>query len=74
MGKYIGHSLIRVDARGKVTGQAVYPGDINLPGQAWMKVLFSQTNACHHPGNRHIRSINVAWSTGNLYSQRCAKQ
>ncbi len=42
MGKYIGHSLSRVDARGKVTGQAVYPGDINLPGQVWMKVLFSQ--------------------------------
>jgi CO/xanthine dehydrogenase Mo-binding subunit len=42
MGKYIGHSLNRVDALAKVTGQAAYPGDINLPGQAWMKILFSQ--------------------------------
>lgn len=42
MGNYIGHSLNRVDALAKVTGQAAYPGDINLPGQAWMKILFSQ--------------------------------
>jgi CO/xanthine dehydrogenase Mo-binding subunit len=40
--KYIGQSVHRVDARAKVTGQAAYPGDINLPGQLWMKILFSQ--------------------------------
>ncbi len=38
----LGHSLPRVDARAKVTGEAQYPGDINLPGQLWMKVLFAR--------------------------------
>ena len=39
--RVIGKSVERVDARAKVTGEALYPGDINLPGQAYMKVLFS---------------------------------
>jgi len=38
----LGLSLPRVDARAKVTGEAQYPGDINLPGQLWMKVLFAR--------------------------------
>jgi CO/xanthine dehydrogenase Mo-binding subunit len=42
MGKYIGKPIQRVDAKEKVTGEALYPGDINLPGQVWMKILFSQ--------------------------------
>ena len=37
----IGQSVPRVDARSKVTGQALYPGDINLPNQAHMKILFA---------------------------------
>ena len=37
----IGKSVERVDARAKVTGEALFPGDINLPGQAYMKVLFA---------------------------------
>lgn len=37
----IGKSLPRVDARAKVTGAALYPGDINLPNQAYMKLLFA---------------------------------
>ncbi|MBL8058648.1 MAG: xanthine dehydrogenase family protein, partial [Anaerolineales bacterium] len=37
----IGHSAPRLDAVAKVTGQAHYPGDINLPGQLWMKILFA---------------------------------
>lgn len=37
----IGHSHIRIDAVGKVTGQTQYPGDIDLPGQLWMKILFA---------------------------------
>ncbi|MBZ0302617.1 MAG: xanthine dehydrogenase family protein molybdopterin-binding subunit, partial [Anaerolineae bacterium] len=36
-----GQSLKRVDARGKVTGAARYPGDIDLDGQLWMKIRFS---------------------------------
>ncbi|MGQ9814058.1 MAG: xanthine dehydrogenase family protein molybdopterin-binding subunit [Candidatus Roseilinea sp.] len=38
----IGISLPRIDAQSKVTGQAVYPGDINLPGQAYAKVVWSK--------------------------------
>ena len=37
----IGKSVNRSDALGKVTGQTLYPGDINLPNQAYMKILFA---------------------------------
>ena len=37
----IGKSFPRVDAIAKVTGKALYPGDINLPNQAYMKTLFA---------------------------------
>jgi CO/xanthine dehydrogenase Mo-binding subunit len=39
---FVGQSIQRVDARGKVTGETLYPGDINLPGQVYMKILFAQ--------------------------------
>ena len=41
MTNIIGQSVTRLDAAGKVTGQALYPGDINLPEQAYMKILFA---------------------------------
>src|SRR5215213_10401647 len=37
----IGKSLPRVDARGKVTGEALYSGDLSMPGMLHMKILFS---------------------------------
>ncbi|MGB8648527.1 MAG: xanthine dehydrogenase family protein molybdopterin-binding subunit [Anaerolineae bacterium] len=37
----LGQSITRVDARAKVTGEAKFPGDIDMPGQLWMKVLFA---------------------------------
>jgi len=37
----IGKSVARIDAIGKVTGKTLFPGDINLPGQTYMKVLFA---------------------------------
>jgi CO/xanthine dehydrogenase Mo-binding subunit len=37
----IGQSVQRVDALGKVTGETPYPGDMNLEGQLWMKLRFS---------------------------------
>ncbi len=37
----VGQSIQRIDARGKVTGETLYPGDINMPGQAYMKILFA---------------------------------
>jgi CO/xanthine dehydrogenase Mo-binding subunit len=38
---YIGESIQRIDAVGKVTGVTRYPGDIDLPGQLHMKILFA---------------------------------
>jgi CO/xanthine dehydrogenase Mo-binding subunit len=37
----IGKSINRIDAYGKVTGETLYPGDINMPDQAYMKILFA---------------------------------
>jgi CO/xanthine dehydrogenase Mo-binding subunit len=34
-------SIPRIDAVAKVKGEALYPGDIDLPGQAYMKILFA---------------------------------
>ncbi len=44
----------RSDAYSKVTGEAVYPGDINMPYQAYMKILFA--NRPHAV----IRSIDIS--------------
>jgi CO/xanthine dehydrogenase Mo-binding subunit len=38
----IGDSYRRVDALGKVTGKTLYPGDIDMPHQAYMKILFAE--------------------------------
>ncbi|MFN8486786.1 MAG: xanthine dehydrogenase family protein molybdopterin-binding subunit [Caldilineaceae bacterium] len=57
----IGQSIPRIDAVGKVTGAALYPGDIDMPDQLWMKILFAGrpharikrldvTKAEQHPG------------------------
>lgn len=37
----VGSSLPRTDAVEKVTGSACYAGDIDLPNQAWAKVVFA---------------------------------
>ncbi len=37
----VGSTYPREDALPKVTGAAVYPGDIDLPGQAWLKIVFA---------------------------------
>ena len=36
------HSLTRIDAQGKVTGETRYPGDIDYADQVYMKILFAQ--------------------------------
>lgn len=38
----IGVSMPRIDARAKVTGSALYPGDLAMPGMAHAKVLFAR--------------------------------
>jgi len=47
----IGQSIKRIDARGKVTGHTPYPGDIDIDGQLFMKIRYSD-----HP---HARVLNV---------------
>jgi CO/xanthine dehydrogenase Mo-binding subunit len=37
----IGQSIKRIDAVGKVTGETLFPGDVNKPDQAYMKILFA---------------------------------
>lgn len=37
----VGRSVPRVDARAKVTGEARYAADIDLPGMLWLKILRS---------------------------------
>ncbi len=37
----IGQSVKRTDALGKVTGKTLFPGDIDKPNQAYMKILFA---------------------------------
>ncbi len=55
----IGESVLRVDALSKVTGQALYPGDIDLPGQVWMKILFA--------GRPHARIMRLDTSAAERY-------
>lgn len=47
----IGQSVKRIDALGKVTGETPYPSDINIEGQLWMKIKFSE--------RAHARVLNV---------------
>jgi CO/xanthine dehydrogenase Mo-binding subunit len=54
----IGQSVKRIDAVGKVTGKTLYPGDINMPNQAYMKILFA--NRPH----AIIRRIDTSRSAG----------
>ena len=37
----IGQAVARIDALGKVTGETAFPGDIDRPDQAHMKILFA---------------------------------
>ncbi len=50
----VGKSLPRFDARGKVTGETLYSGDLNMPGMLHMKILFAE-----RPHAR-VKSIDTA--------------
>ena len=47
----ISQSFKRIDAVGKVTGETKYPGDIDIEGQLWMRIKFSE--------RAHARVIRV---------------
>jgi CO/xanthine dehydrogenase Mo-binding subunit len=51
---YVGQSVLRVDAVGKVTGETLYPGDVNFPDQAYVKLLFA------HRVHAEILSIDIS--------------
>src|SRR5579859_2532712 len=55
----IGQSVRRLDGVGKVTGQAVYPGDMDMDGQLWMKVRFSD--------RVHARVVSIDTSRAEAY-------
>lgn len=52
--KTVGQSIERVDARGKVTGETLFPGDLAREGMLHMKILFS----AH--AHARIRSIDTS--------------
>ncbi len=37
----VGKSVEKIDAAGKVKGETRYPGDFDMPGQVYMKILFA---------------------------------
>jgi CO/xanthine dehydrogenase Mo-binding subunit len=47
----VGQSVLRIDARKKVTGEALYSGDLVRPGMLHMKTLFA--------GRPHARVISI---------------
>jgi CO/xanthine dehydrogenase Mo-binding subunit len=51
MKTHIGKSILRIDARDKVTGAALYSGDLIRPGMLHMKTLFA--------GRPHARVISI---------------
>ncbi len=42
MDKVLGQSVVRNDALDKVTGRLKYPGDLNMPGQLYAKMAWSE--------------------------------
>ena len=47
----VGRSLVRTDARAKVTGEALYPADLVMPGMLHAKILFA--------GRPHARILSI---------------
>ncbi len=52
----IGSSHQRLDARGKVTGETQFPGDINYPDQLHAKILFARRP---HARITRLRCLNT---------------
>lgn len=63
MMRAVGSSMPRVDAAEKVTGAAKYPGDIDLPGQAWLKIVFA---GVPHARIRHMDTSQAETLPGVL--------
>jgi CO/xanthine dehydrogenase Mo-binding subunit len=59
MNRTIGHSAPRVDAIAKVTGEALFPGDLEMDGMLHMKILFS--------GRVHARILSLDTRAAESY-------
>ena len=57
----VGHSIPRTDAVAKVTGAALYPGDLVMPNMAHMKILFARRP---HARIRRIDTTRAEQATG----------
>lgn len=51
----VGKSVARIDAKGKVTGETIYSGDIVMPGMLHLKILFA--------GRPHARVLAIDTSS-----------
>src|SRR5260221_3621445 len=60
VGQSVGQSVLRLDAVGKVTGQTAYPGDIDIAGQLWMKVRYSD--------RAHARILSIDTARAEAHS------
>lgn len=60
-GTSIGESLPRVDARGKVTGETRYSGDLAMVGMLHMKILFAERP---HARVRTVRTVKAEAAPG----------
>ncbi|MEM5775799.1 MAG: aldehyde oxidase, partial [Anaerolineaceae bacterium] len=59
----VGKSITRIDAEAKVKGEALYPGDIQMPGMSYMKILFANRP---HAIIRRIETKNAEQLPGVL--------
>jgi len=55
----VGQSVPRIDAKGKVTGETLYSGDIVMPGMLHMKILFA--------GKPHARVLSIDTSAAEAF-------
>jgi len=55
----VGESAPRVDALSKVTGAALFPGDLSMPGMLHMKILFAE--------RPHARIVRLDTSRAEVY-------
>ncbi len=55
----VGQSVSRIDAVAKVTGAALFPGDLEMPGILHMKILFAE--------RPHARIVRLDTSRAEAY-------
>lgn len=55
----IGKPTARIDALSKVTGEALFPGDLRMPGMLYMKILFAE--------RPHARILRLDTSKAKAY-------